>query len=258
MQSSVIIRGLYKSFLKDIKKFQYLSVIEDVSIEIKSGEFVTFFGPNGCGKTTFLNILSGLLPPDKGEVLIQGENPGTVKIGYIFQNFSETLFPWRRNIDNIAFPLELKGTSKAERCKKVIELEKNLGIEIDNDSYPYKLSGGQQQLVAIARALIEQPYVLLMDEPFNALDFQTRMVMEDKILDIWEKMKATILFVSHDIDEAIYLADRVVFFTKIPARIACTMEINLPRPRRQLMLTSNEFFGLRSKAIEIFRKVMER
>lgn len=258
MENSVIIRGLYKSFLKDIKKLQYLSVIEDVSIEIKSGEFVTFFGPNGCGKTTFLNILSGLLTPDKGKVLIQGENPGTVKIGYIFQNFSETLFPWRRNIDNIAFPLELKGTSKTERCKKVIELEKNLGIEIDNDSYPYKLSGGQQQLVAIARALIEQPYVLLMDEPFNALDFQTRMVMEDKILDIWEKMKATVLFVSHDIDEAIYLADRVVFFTKIPARIVCTMEINLPRPRRQLMLTSNEFFGLRSKAIEIFRKVTER
>lgn len=258
MENSVIIRGLYKSFLKDIKKLQYLSVIEDVSIEVKSGEFVTFFGPNGCGKTTFLNILSGLLPPDKGDILIQEENPGTAKIGYIFQNFSETLFPWRRNIDNIAFPLELKGTSKAERYKKVIELEKNLGIEIDNDSYPYELSGGQQQLVAIARALIEQPYVLLMDEPFNALDFQTRMFMEDKILDIWKKTKATILFVSHDIDEAIYLADKVVFFTKIPAKIAYIMEVNLPRPRRQLMMTSNEFFGLRSKAIEIFRKVMKR
>lgn len=258
MENSVIIRGLYKSFLKDIKRLQYLSVIEDVSIDIKSGEFVTFFGPNGCGKTTFLNILSGLLPQDKGEILIQGKNPGITKIGYIFQNFPETLFPWRKNIDNIAFPLELKGVSKAERYRKVIELEKNLGMEIDNNSYPYKLSGGQQQLVAIARALIEQPYVLLMDEPFNALDFQTRMFMEDKILDIWKKTKATILFVSHDIDEAIYLADRVVFFTKIPARIACTMEINLPRPRRQLILTSNEFFGLRSKAIEIFRKVMKR
>lgn len=258
MENSVIIRGLCKSFLKDIKKSSYLYVIEDIGIEVKSGEFVTFFGPNGCGKTTFLNILSGLLLPDKGEVIIQGKNPGTAKIGYIFQNFSETLFPWRRNIDNIAFPLELKGISKAQRYKKSIELEENLGIEIDNDSYPYKLSGGQKQLVAIARALIDQPCVLLMDEPFNALDFQTRMVMEDKILDIWEKTKATVLFVSHDIDEAIYLADKVVFFTKIPAKIAYIMEVNLPRPRRQLMMTSNEFFGLRSKAIEIFRKVMER
>ncbi|MBL7075658.1 ABC transporter ATP-binding protein [candidate division KSB1 bacterium] len=258
MENSVIVRNLYKSFPKDIKKSSYVSIIEDVSIEIKSGEFVTFFGPNGCGKTTFLNVLSGLLPPDEGEILIQGKNPGTTKIGYIFQNFPETLFPWRKNIDNIAFPLELKGMSKVERYKNVIELERSLGIEIDNGLYPYKLSSGQQQLVAIARALIDQPYVLLMDEPFNALDFQTRVFVEDKILDIWEKTKTTILFVSHDIDESIYLADRVVFFTKMPAKIACIMEVNLPRPRHQQMMTSKEFFSLRSKAIEIFRKVMER
>lgn len=258
MENSVIVRNLHKSFPKDIKKSSYVSVIEDLSIEIRSGEFVTFFGPNGCGKSTLLNILSGLLPPDKGEILIQGKNPGTTQIGYIFQNFPETLFPWRKNIDNIAFPLELKGMSKAERHKNVIQLERSLGIEINNDLYPYKLSSGQQQLVAIARALIDQPSVLLMDEPFNALDYQTRVFMEGKILDIWEKTKNTILFVSHDIDESIYLADRVVFFTKMPAKIAYIMEINLSRPRQQQIMISKEFFSLRSKAIEIFMKIMER
>lgn len=256
MEKSIVVSNLYKSFPKDTKRLSYISVIENINLDVNCGEFVTIFGPNGCGKTTFLNILAGLLSPDKGEVLIQGKNPGLGKTGYVFQNFAETLFPWRKNIDNIAFPLELKGIPKAERYKNVVELEENLGIKIDNDSYPYKLSSGQQQLVAIARAIIEQPDILLMDEPFNALDFQTRILMEDKILDIWEKTKTTVLFVSHDIDEAIYLADMVIFFTKMPARISEIVEVSLPRPRNQQMLASKEFFDLRSEAIEIFRKVI--
>ena len=256
MEKAIVVSNLYKSFPKDTKRLSYISVIEDINLEVDCGEFVTIFGPNGCGKTTFLSILAGLLSPDKGEVLIQGKNPGLGRIGYIFQNFAETLFPWRNNIDNIAFPLELKGIPKAERYKNVVELEENLSIKIDNDSHPYKLSGGQQQLVAIARTIIDQPDVLLMDEPFNALDFQTRISMEDKILDIWEKTETTILFVSHDIDEAIYLADRVVFFSKMPARIAEIVEVKLPRPRNQQMLASKDFFDLRSKAIENFREVM--
>jgi NitT/TauT family transport system ATP-binding protein len=258
MEKAILVSNLYKSFPKDTKSPSYLTVIEDITLEVNHGEFVTIFGPNGCGKTTFLNILAGLLPQDKGEVLIQGKNPGLGKTGYVFQNFAETLFPWRKNIDNIAFPLELKGIPRAERYKNVVELEKHLSIKIDDDSYPYKLSSGQQQLVTIARAIISQPDILLMDEPFNALDFQTRTAMEDKILEIWEKTKITILFISHDIDEAIYLADRVIFFTKMPARIAEIVEVKLPRPRNQQMLASKEFFDLRSKAIEIFRKVMSK
>ena len=258
MENVITVSNLYKYFSKNTKKPSSISVIENINLEVNQSEFVTIFGPNGCGKTTFLNILAGLLTPDKGRVLIQGKNPGLGKTGYVFQNFTESLFPWRKNIDNIAFPLELKGIPKAERYKNVIELEETLSIKIDNDSYPYRLSGGQQQLVSIARALIDQPDVLLMDEPFNALDLQTRISMEDEILNIWEKTKTTILFVSHDIDEAIYLADRMLFFTKMPAKIAEIIEVKLPRPRNQQMLASNEFFNLRNKAIEIFRKVTSK
>jgi NitT/TauT family transport system ATP-binding protein len=256
MEQVIEVKNMYKSFPKDDKNKTIISVIENMSLEINVGEFVTIFGPNGCGKTTFLNILAGLQLPDKGVILIQGKKPESSGVGYIFQNFAESLFPWRKNIDNIAFPLELKGIPKEERYKIVLELEDILGIKIDNNSYPYKLSGGQQQIVAIARAIVDQPDVLLMDEPFNALDFQTRIFMEDKILDIWGKTKTTIIFVSHDIDEAIYLADRVYFFSKLPASVAGFMDIKLPRPRKQEILASKEFFELRSKGIELFRKVI--
>lgn len=257
MGNSIVVKNLFKSFVKDTKNLPSVLVIENISLEIKSGEFITFFGPNGCGKTTFLNIISGLLPADTGEILIEKSNINKTTISYIFQNFAETLFPWRKNIDNIGFPLELEGISKVQRHKKVNDLKKNLEIEINNELYPYKLSGGQQQLVAIARALIIQPNILLMDEPFNALDFQTRVFMENKILNIIEKMNTTVLFVSHDIDEAIYLADRLFFFTKAPSKIASIIEVDLPRPRRQEMMESKEFFRLKKKALETFRRVME-
>ncbi len=256
MNDYVIVKHLYKSFHRNKKKSTYLSVIEDLNLVIKKGEFVTFFGPNGSGKTTFLNILSGLLPYNGGKVLINGKNPSESKTAYIFQNFQQTLLPWRKNIDNIAFPLELEGIKKKERHKSVLELEHKLGINIENNLYPYELSTGQQQFVAIARAIINKPQILLMDEPFNSLDFQTRVFMEDKILEIWNKTKSTILFVSHDIDESIYLADKLVFLAKKPTKVANIMNIDLPRPRKQQMMISNDFSRLKKEAVDIFRKAI--
>ena len=257
-EKNIIIKNLSKSFPLNEKNSEgSLQVLKGINLKIAPGEFLAFIGPNGCGKTTFLSILAGLLDSNEGEVLIQGKKPGIAKIGFIFQNFSETLFPWRRALDNIAFPLELQRIPKKKRYKMVLKLEEKLRIELDNESYPYELSSGQQQFVAIARALIDQPTVLLMDEPFSALDFENRIYMQDKLLYIWQKTKTTILFVSHEIDEALYMADRVVFFRRRPAEIIDIIETNLSRPRHQSLIESEGFFRLRNQAINIFRRAIE-
>jgi NitT/TauT family transport system ATP-binding protein len=229
-----------------------VEVLSNISLQVQRGEFVTIFGPNGCGKTTLLMILSGLLEFDSGEVLIDNKPPGKARISFIFQNYADSLFPWRTNLDNIAFPLELQGIPLEERREKARDLLGRLNIGIDERSYPYQLSAGQQQLVAIARGLNYDPDVLVMDEPFGSLDFQTRLAMQQDVLNIWEKTKTTVLFVSHDVDEAVYLSDRILLLSKLPGRVLQLLNNRLPRPRSAEMVNSDEFLGLRSRALSVF------
>ena len=202
----------------------------DVALEVDEGEFICILGPSGCGKTTLLRIIAGLEPPTSGEVLVDGDpvDGPTPRLGMIFQDYS--LYPWLRVIDNIAFGLELAGVEKAARtstARKYLEL---VGLGEFADAFPYELSGGMRQRVAVARALATDPAVVLMDEPFGALDAQTRNAMQRELLDIWVKTKKTVLCVTHSVDEAVFLADRIVVLTPRPGRIREVVDVPEPRP----------------------------
>lgn len=256
MHEFITINNIFKSYSSNINRNQKIEVINGFSLRIKKGSFITFFGPNGCGKTTLLNIVAGLTFLDKGNIEIDGKAPEEAKTGYIFQNYNDSLFPWKKAIDNIAYPLEINGVGKHERREKAKSIVKQFGVEIPLDNYPYQLSGGQKQLVAIARALIYEPDVLLMDEPFGALDYQTRYLLQDIIQVIWGKFNVTILFVSHEIDEALYLADKMILLKKRPTSIVEIIENEMPRPRSHEKTNLPDFIALRKKAISIFQQVV--
>ena len=257
--SFVEVKNLSKSYIdSNAKPNQIIQVLNNINLEIEKGELITFFGPNGCGKTTLLNIIAGLIDFDSGNVKIEGKNPKEAQIGYVFQNFSDSLFPWCTNIENIALPFELRNTPKAERHLKVRAFLEELNINLPLNNYPYQLSAGQQQLVAILRALISNPEILLMDEAFGSLDYTTRIHLENELLKIWEKTKITILFVTHDIEEGIYLGDRLVLLSKRPAKIVNIIKNILPRPRNLDIYKSNSFFELKTKALEVFKHEIEK
>jgi len=219
--------------------------LQDVSLKVTDSEFVSILGPSGCGKSTLLRIVDGLANADSGEVLMDGkpiERP-TQERGFVFQSFN--LFPWRTVRGNIEFGMEIKGASKSERksvSQRLIEL---VGLQGFERKYPYELSGGMQQRVGIARALAIDPAVLLMDEPFGALDAQTREDMQDELLRIWAAARKTVLFVTHSIEEAIYLSDRVMIMTPRPGRILAVLDIPFDRPRSESHRTLPEFSALR-------------
>lgn len=242
------IKNLSKSFFIP----QKLDVLDNISLTVKRGEFVTIFGPNGCGKTTLLYTLAGIEKPTKGRILINNKRTEDSKVGFVFQNYNDTLFPWRTVLGNIEFALEVQGFGKRERKKISESLISKVGLSDFRNRYPHQLSGGMKQLIAIVRALAYEPEFFLMDEPFGALDYQNRIKMEEEIQRIWMETGKTILFVSHDIDEAIFLADRVVVFSKRPAKIKEIVEIDLPRPRTFEMLHSKKFFRLRKNILKIF------
>ena len=224
-----------------------LPVIEDVSFDVYEGEFLCIVGSSGCGKTTILRIIAGLQQADSGEVLLDGkkiESTSTQK-GMVFQEFA--LFPWRTVQKNVEFGLEYKGLPVEERkelSKKFISM---VGLSGYENSYPHQLSGGMKQRVAIARALVNDPDVLLMDEPFGALDAQTRNILQDELLRIWAETKKTIIFITHNVDEAVYLGDRVLVLTKRPAKIKKEFKIALSRRRKR---TNLEFVMLRKDILE--------
>src|SRR3989338_1870943 len=240
------------------KSFGALKVLDNLNLKVKSGEFITFFGPNGCGKTTLLNILSGMESPTKGSILINGKPPAHSKIGFVFQDYNQSLFPWRTVSGNVEFALEAQNMDSgreaiAENVLKKIHF-KEINLLAFRDKYPYELSGGMKQLTAIARALSLDPEFFLLAEPFSALDYTTTLKMEDALLDILGKTekKETTLFVSHDLDEAIYLADRVVVLSKRPAGIAKIINVDLPRPRKMEMRLGKKFFALRNSVLKAF------
>lgn len=245
----ITLQGVTKEFKKDNIS---IKVLEDITLDIKDGEFVTLFGPNGSGKTTLLNIVSGLEKAKHGRVLVNGNEPEHSKIGFVFQNYNESLFPWRTALANVEFALEVQGVTGEEKTKRAEYFLEKVGLLQHKNKYLYELSGGMKQLVAICRAFAYAPDLLIMDEPFSALDYSTTKRMELELLDIWQEKKITTLFVSHDIDEAIFLADRVVVLSPRPGRIKQVFEVNLPRPRSLDMLSSEKFFELRNKILEAF------
>lgn len=231
-------------------------VLDGISLEVRPGEFVAVFGPNGCGKTTFLNIVAGILAPSSGSASVNGRPAGQAPIGYVIQDYRASLLPWRTTVDNLSLVLELRGIGCLERRGTVTRFLEDLGLNLPTSGYPYELSGGQQQLVAICRSPVGAPELLLLDEPFSALDYTTRLFMHDQLLRIWEKTGTTVLFVSHDLEEALYLADRLVLLSRRPARVLETLMCDLGRPRSPALLESEAFSALRSVALGIFRQAV--
>jgi NitT/TauT family transport system ATP-binding protein len=238
-----------KRFVKDAHEI--VESLCDINIEVKDEEFICILGPSGCGKTTLLRIIAGLEHPDSGAVKIDDtviDRPNQ-KLGMIFQDYS--LYPWRTVNENIAFGLELHGVPKEKQdliVKKYITLA---GLAEFGKSYPHELSGGMRQRVAVVRALAVEPTVLLMDEPFGALDAQTRNMLQNELLDIWQKTKKTILFVTHSVDEAVFLADRIVVLTQRPGRICEVIPVKEERPRDR---TSVEFAKIRRHVLDLINQ----
>jgi len=206
-------------------------VISGISMTILRGEFISLFGPNGCGKTTFLKILVGMDNDYRGTVRIDGKSPEQANVGIVPQNSNDALLPWRTVLDNIALPLELHGFSRRGRVKAVHEFVEGVGIDLPLNMYPYQLSGGQKQVVVIARALIGKPDLLVLDEPFVSLDFKHTILVQEVLLRLWQFTKTTMLLVTHDLLSAVYLADRVFLLSPRPMRIISSGKIDLPRPR---------------------------
>jgi NitT/TauT family transport system ATP-binding protein len=223
--------------------------IADVSFSVDKGEFVCIVGPSGAGKTTLLKTVSGLMAPTAGEVELAGEQVSgpPERMALVFQDYSRSLYPWMKVSENVAFPLRRKKISKGERNDLVERAVESVGLASSIDKYPWQLSGGMQQRVAIARGLAYQPEVLLMDEPFASVDAQTRADLEDLVLNIRHEYDVTVLFVTHDIDESVYMGDRVVILTPRPSRVQEVLEIDLPRPRDQVETKETpEFAHLRA------------
>ena len=227
--------------------------LEPTNLTIPDNDFVTIVGPSGCGKSTLLRLIAGLDQPTTGRILLNGipvSEPGPDR-GMVFQSY--TLFPWLTVADNIAFGLREKGTPAHRRTAIVREWLVRIDLVSFEHHYPKQLSGGMQQRTAIARALANDPAILLLDEPFGALDNQTRALMQELLLDIWERERKTVLFVTHDIEEAIFLASRVLVMTARPGRIKADVRIDLPHPRRYTIKTSPEFSALKARLTEEIR-----
>lgn len=231
-----------------------VTALDDVSLSVHDREIVTLVGASGCGKSTLLNLIAGFETPTAGQVVVDGQSikgPGPDR-GVVFQQTA--LFPWLSVEDNIAFGLSLRANQgKADRRQVVERMLQRTGLSAFRDRRPAELSGGMQQRAAIASVLAINPSTLLMDEPFGALDSLTRSIMQDFLLEIWEEQRKTVVLVTHDIDEAIYLADRTVVMTAHPGRICEVIDINLPRPRRYEMRSEAPFIALRDHVTEIVR-----
>ena len=217
-----------------------VEALADVAFTVEAEEFVALLGPSGCGKSTLLNLIGGLLTPSGGHVWFDGERPASPTVAaMVFQEFA--LFPWRTVQKNVEFGLEEAGVPAAERARRARQYIDLTGLAGFETRYPHQLSGGMRQRVGIARALAVQPAVLLMDEPFSALDAQTRQLMQEELLSIWERTRKTILYVTHNIQEAVYMADRVVVLSRRPGQVLAEVKIELERPRTEAMIGEPAF-----------------
>jgi NitT/TauT family transport system ATP-binding protein len=247
----ITVRGL-------TKHFNEMVVYDKFDLDIPRGKIISVFGPNGCGKSTLINLMAGLIPKDGGEILFDGFKVEDVKIGYVFQNYREALFPWLRARDNIEYPLKFMKLAKAERRRRVDALVARLGVRIDLNRYPYEMSGGQQQLVSIMRALVIDPEVLFLDEPFSALDYEMTLFMREQLQRVFMDTGTTTMIVSHDLEEAVYVADEILLLTRAPTRVADFMSYRAPRPRTDATLSEPEFVHVKAHALGVFQREVRR
>jgi len=233
---------------------RHLLAIDHLTLGIPKGAFISIVGPNGCGKTTLLLCLAGILKPTTGTVRIAGVSPQSTTCGYVFQNYRESLYPWLTVLDNIALPLWLDGSSKRQAREVAADLVTRLNLDLPTERFPYTLSGGQQQLTALLRAVIHTPTVLLLDEPLGSLDVASRSELRDAVQRIWQAIGSTTVLVTHDLDEAILLADTIVAFTPRPARVAATVQVPLPRPRSREVLHDQQVAAWRHRLHEAMKE----
>jgi NitT/TauT family transport system ATP-binding protein len=228
--------------------------IDDVSFHVEKGEFVCIVGPSGAGKTTLLRCISGLAQASSGNLMFEGRPLSSVpeQLGLVFQDYGRSLYPWFTNAKNVALPLAVRGVPKADRLARASEVLASVGLPNVEKQYPWQLSGGMQQRVAIARALSYRPDLLLMDEPFASVDAQTRFDLEDLVLRVREELGITVVLVTHDIDEAIYLSDRIVVLSGSPSRVREVVEVPFGRERNQVATrASEEFLDLRRRLLDL-------
>lgn len=255
MSSKIVARGVRMDYSvrNDAGQREDVAVLRDFDLDIRDGEFLSVLGPSGCGKSTFLSILAGLTDRTGGSIRIDGQpltgiNP---QQGVVFQGYA--LFPWRTVLENIEVGLEIRGVPKAERRRIAQEHLELVGLTGAGARYPHEISGGMKQRVAIARSLAYKPDVLLMDEPFAALDAQTREILQGELLRIWEQYRKTIVFITHSLDEAIFLSDRIAVMTRRPGTVKQILEVPLPRPRLPELRNSEAFVALRQQAWDILK-----
>lgn len=232
------------------KRFGDLTVLNDICFNIKAGELVAIVGPTGCGKTTFLNTLSKLMPATSGQILIDGEeaNPRKHNISYVFQE--PTCLPWRTVRENVAYGMEVKGVPHKERMERTNKIMELVGLASCADLYPNQVSASMVQRIAVSRAFAVEPDLLLMDEPYGQLDVKLRYYLEDELVSLWQKLKSTVLFVTHNIEEAVYVAERILVLSNKPTTIKAEIEVDLPRPRNFL---DPKFMEIRQKVTDLIR-----
>jgi len=242
-QAIVSLRSVRKAY--PVSGAEERVALADITFDVALGEFVCVVGPSGAGKTTLLRCLAGLAQPTSGEALFEDAPLRRVpqQVGVVFQDYSRSLYPWLTVSRNVALPLKVRGVDRAARARRIHEVLASVNLADVGRRYPWQLSGGMQQRVAIARALAYQPELLLMDEPFASVDAQTRFELEDLILRVRDEAGITVVFVTHDIDEAIYLADRVVVLSASPGVVNEIVDVNLPRPRDQITTKSDQAFS---------------
>jgi NitT/TauT family transport system ATP-binding protein len=245
------IEGLCKSFGGQV-------LYENFNLDLPRSQFISIFGPNGCGKSTLINMMSGLIPFDSGQVLINDKPIRRAKIGYVFQNYRDSLFPWLSALDNIAYPLKVKGISERKCKEKVESLLSAFDIKLDLKRYPYSFSGGQQQLISILRALVADPEVLFLDEPFSALDFEMTLYVREKLQQIFMESSITMVMVVHNLEEAVYMADTILLLSKRPTSLVEQVPFKIPRPRTPETLSDLDFIRASSYCLEVFRQEMRK
>src|SRR3979490_396059 len=247
----VTIRGLSKRFGKAV-------IYDKFDLDIPRGELISVFGPNGCGKSTLITVVAGLIPPDAGQILFDGMLLQEIKFGYVFQNYREALFPWLRAFDNVAYPLKMMKVPPAERKARTERLVARLGNKLDLNPYPYQMSGGQQQLVSIMRALIIEPEILFLDEPFSALDYEMTLFMRDQLQRVFVETKTTTVLVSQDLEEAVYLSDYILLLSRHPARVVEFVPYDAPRPRTDKTMSEPGFIATTAHCLKLFQREVHR
>jgi NitT/TauT family transport system ATP-binding protein len=242
--------------IKNLSKvIQGKNILADFNLDIKAGSIVSIFGPNGTGKSTLLNILSGVDVDYKG--IIEKECVGgTVKMSYVFQNYRDTLLNWRNGKDNIALPLEIKENNNIEEL--VADVEKRLKLKVDLNKYPYQCSGGQQQMISFMRALVTKPNLLLIDEPFSALDYENNLFLRDCLIEYYVKYKPTIILITHSVEEAVHLSHQIIVLSKAPTHVHEIIENKKPHPRSMDYIASPYFDELKNKLVKSFGSIIKK